>query len=1751
MGASESLAKDFQIVKDFNDFVIYTNSLDSTYLSNCNELFADLKLQSESFFAIYKELIVANKIPNLDFQKIKFSLDVFQNFITFLKSKAKKNDKPYFLESFKNDFQKFIKLIIFIIKIEDQILKQLSTCEESDKNNILSQFYLEFSIFCFSFNIKKIDKQPYYIMTYLPAYSLRNQIHNVESRYVNITAPHASGKTLLVPLHIGSRILNKQKDTKCIILIEHERSTIQNAKNVYKRIVSFANSMKIRSIESYGDNENKNDDEILTITSSFNEAKDIVESNNSNRCICILSPLEALSLLRSVNSMINVVKKTIFIVDDIHLRTVQTDVLLQELYRSCPKSKVSLDDIRIALVSTVVDINISNNYGWRTELKIKTSNMNNVQIENIRCRTIKEIENKGLISTMVKFFNEWTEDEKKVDIGSSIVFVPSEKVGQRVYKKIFSYYSKDNSMFIYPIRLTIRKGEKMDDFYSQILQEMNNAEEERILMNMEDEERSEKKIIFLLPIILNERIVTNEERNLIQNKLPPQLISKNLVRVVITTIKNESLLQMNDLKVIFDTGIEEVEFFDPKQFSYHIREQLLPQNFIEEHQKLLGANGKGIFFSFNAMEEKRPIKLIPYIRRGDLGRELLALRKLDIRLENQSNLPNEPNHEILDECIAMMKRIGIMDNTKDNNLTTIGLLAAKFSSVSPFFALATAKFNENQQFAFLCSLLIENSRTLVLNPNSEILMKNFNRESDIVTLLDSFYEISKNEKIEELDFEKSGFSSSAVYSIYSMIENVFNGVNGRISVVNAVNWARNQPNGTLGMVDKFVSLLDENEFLSKRRASFRFIVSAGLGCEPVLVYNANNAFQFNLNDGENHDVNIKFARRPGSNGLQSPGSVIALSVISDDYQRLNRGLIVHHDSCSSGNLGVVSFDVDNPSFNSPFFIALFNAYMNNQTLHNDFIRIYHTSSADNRLSSLIHVSEYGYKTFLSYCPKNKNILNTMKEAMPTLSSLMPFVSRSIIVKLDQPQSAVEIIGYGASNNRLSRIHLFTDDEREISIPYPVNRETIDFCASHIDILKKTNPSIRFALTGECFYYKLDHGRQCESNLMFPDVDPAFNSVFDAKYASHLFILVDKSCEFIPNTKPLPWVPKGDEASPPTNSSDSTEENNNELIISVASKIMNGMGYAMNSADFFFVMINNSFPTPEEGEVPESIRNIVEYSEEEGKAIKGGIHSLIRHFLNTFSKKQKLQKAISLKKLGSTESWSESPKNEENRNNLCEQINQALFTHFKLKDGNEVQSLFIGSSIIAIRIVGLDSNFSIHENKSDLFDNSYKQCKADIEIMNVIKNITTVRIPVTQVVHVPTISIRVWNMRRFGLKDESFIENVNEVADNFGFLVSAKSSYKNIPNDFEEEMQGVIGDIEIEFLGMSTGIAFATSIKKHFKQKFQPNDITLTNTITSTCLGMEVLNPDLPPAPRINQLSRIYKIEPSEIETLQQIVASKPRQKQKKIDVNSDYNVLICPMTEDGEIKKMLQQIRDPENNTTCVFMCNTSKINFLPQSLYVFQEDGKVKPMAICKQCIIEMFRRNDEFQSVLDPVTQVIDQKKLTKLNKKLSGISFVDDNENKDGIYWPQIPFGQSMLTLVSDTDTIAPYIKSWFTIEIDFIVRKSSIFFTRCPNHPEVTFITPHNGKCERCKDCDMFFCGNCKFWHNMSEKCTVNPNDGIKRCPYCNLPVKKKSGCNHIECVCGKHWCYKCDVSLVYDISNDVYTHMSQVHGGYYG
>ncbi|PBK60873.1 hypothetical protein ARMSODRAFT_680400 [Armillaria solidipes] len=79
-----------------------------------------------------------------------------------------------------------------------------------------------------------------------------------------------------------------------------------------------------------------------------------------------------------------------------------------------------------------------------------------------------------------------------------------------------------------------------------------------------------------------------------------------------------------------------------------------------------------------------------------------------------------------------------------------------------------------------------------------------------------------------------------------------------------------------------------------------------------------------------------------------------------------------------------------------------------------------------------------------------------------------------------------------------------------------------------------------------------------------------------------------------------------------------------------------------------------------------------------------------------------------------------------------------------------------------------------------------------------------------------------------------------------------------------------------------------------------------------------------------------------------------------------------------------------------------------------------------------------------------------------------------------------------------------------------------------------------------------CEEARIFNNTAEQerlseAWIMQQNGIKKCPACSRLLEKTAGCNHMQCPCGSHICWRC--MGVFPVA-DIFHHMNAEHGGYY-
>lgn len=117
-----------------------------------------------------------------------------------------------------------------------------------------------------------------------------------------------------------------------------------------------------------------------------------------------------------------------------------------------------------------------------------------------------------------------------------------------------------------------------------------------------------------------------------------------------------------------------------------------------------------------------------------------------------------------------------------------------------------------------------------------------------------------------------------------------------------------------------------------------------------------------------------------------------------------------------------------------------------------------------------------------------------------------------------------------------------------------------------------------------------------------------------------------------------------------------------------------------------------------------------------------------------------------------------------------------------------------------------------------------------------------------------------------------------------------------------------------------------------------------------------------------------------------------------------------------------------------------------------------------------------------------------------------------------------------------------------------------FRRTPPKADADLDTPAD--VEVCVNCLCAICTSCVASHEgLSCRAhhirargdeafnTYLEEENAKLCPRCSRPMEKTGGCNHMECLCGAHFCWLCQFHS--RESNRVYLHLQKEHGGFGG
>lgn len=117
-------------------------------------------------------------------------------------------------------------------------------------------------------------------------------------------------------------------------------------------------------------------------------------------------------------------------------------------------------------------------------------------------------------------------------------------------------------------------------------------------------------------------------------------------------------------------------------------------------------------------------------------------------------------------------------------------------------------------------------------------------------------------------------------------------------------------------------------------------------------------------------------------------------------------------------------------------------------------------------------------------------------------------------------------------------------------------------------------------------------------------------------------------------------------------------------------------------------------------------------------------------------------------------------------------------------------------------------------------------------------------------------------------------------------------------------------------------------------------------------------------------------------------------------------------------------------------------------------------------------------------------------------------------------------------------------WFSVQIALDPQNYYAWCVRCNRAKVVGERGCHDAQ----PNLENWSCSECQEQIRAPSSADYNLRQNFKHCPNCDVLVDRISGCNHITCVCGVHWCYECGVQC--DSPESTMQHMCAEHGRIY-
>ncbi|KAM4851724.1 putative pre-mRNA-splicing factor ATP-dependent RNA helicase DHX32 isoform 1-T2 [Thomomys bottae] len=150
-------------------------------------------------------------------------------------------------------------------------------------------------------------------------------------------------------------------------------------------------------------------------------------------------------------------------------------------------------------------------------------------------------------------------------------------------------------------------------------------------------------------------------------------------RVVLTTSSGESLIWNNTVRFVIDVGVERRQVYNPRIRANSLILQPISQSQAEIRKQLLGSSSSGKLFCLYteefASKDMRPLKPAE-MQEANLTSMVLFLKRIDIAGLGHCDFMNRPAPESLMQALEDLDYLAALDN--DGNLSEFGIIMSEF-----------------------------------------------------------------------------------------------------------------------------------------------------------------------------------------------------------------------------------------------------------------------------------------------------------------------------------------------------------------------------------------------------------------------------------------------------------------------------------------------------------------------------------------------------------------------------------------------------------------------------------------------------------------------------------------------------------------------------------------------------------------------------------------------------------------------------------------------------------------------------------------------------------------------------------------------------------------------------------------------------------------------------------------------------------------------------------------------------------------